>query len=100
MPGFQVTCCKHLFKINKCIQSKLVQTLNFYVLPPFGNDNPNGSKLSKLALIKNLKSHNLNSRNLQSMHILSIFMGPSHPFQKSISKKVPKSKLDKVGQKC
>ena len=25
-----------------------------FVLPPFGNDNPNGSKLSKIAPIKNL----------------------------------------------
>ena len=71
----------------------------FQVLPPFGNDNPNGSKLSKLAPIKNLISPYQNSRNLQSSHILSIFMGPWHPFQKSIWKKVVKSKLDKVGQK-
>ena len=58
--------------------------LSYKVLPPFGNDNPNGSKLSKLAPIKNLISPYKNSRNLQSSHILSIFMGPWHPFQKSI----------------
>ena len=46
------------------------------VLPPIGNDNPNGSNMSKLAPIKNL----ISPYQMQSSHILTIFMGHWYPF--------------------
>ena len=42
---------KILYHVCKGLKERLTE-----VLPPFGNNNPNGSKLSKLAPVKNLIS--------------------------------------------
>ena len=65
-----------------------------YILPPFRNDNPNGSKFSKLAPIKNL-IHPIKIQEILNPAIYYQSSCPRHPFQKSIWKKVVKSEWGK-----
>ena len=53
------------------------------ILPPFRNDNPNGSKFSKLAPIKNL-IHPIKIQEILNPAIYYQSSCPRHPFQKSI----------------
>ena len=72
--------------------------LHFHVLPPFGNDNPFGSKRLHFGLIKNWIAPAENSRNLWFRGVSTIFVTHRLLFEKLVWKKVTLSKKGKVGK--
>ena len=78
--------------IKKCASPQ------FYVLPPFGNDNPFGSKRLHFGRIKNRIAPAENSRNLCFRGVSTIFVTHQLLSKKLVWKKVTSSKKRKVGK--